>query len=438
MPDYNRSNTVEDLLRKYNLDSYQKGIKRIYEVQGELTHTNGILEDFVDKTTENMDLIKDQLDGNVTSWFYGYVPTLLNVPASNWITDDDKKEHLEDLFYNTDTGKVYKFVYENNVYSWIEVTNIVGAQALAIANASQDVIDGNRRVFVVQPTPPYDIGDVWADNTNHILYRCKTGKATGETFNIDDWLDSLNYLSTDDGDKLIDSINNRTTTKTISANKLFVEGDVINMSSKDLTITSDHFNLSNDGKMVLKNNYTVGTPAFKIIKDGTGETDRYTTMSYESVSSVNSTRQSYLYPDELSFVTVGAGISRVCYIADNGSGIYDISTNGHIYSANGVCQGSLEELKTDFRKLPSGLDIIRDIDIYKFKYKDGDGDKDHIGFVIGDKYKYSKDVTNDNNDGVDLYSYISVCCKAIQEQQEQIEELKKEIQLLKKEDGKND
>ena len=34
-------------------------------------------------------------------------------------------------------------------------------------------------------------------------------------------------------------------------------------------------------------------------------------------------------------------------------------------------------------------------------------------------------------DGVDVYSFVSVCCKAIKEQQEEIEELKKEIEKLK-------
>ena len=34
-------------------------------------------------------------------------------------------------------------------------------------------------------------------------------------------------------------------------------------------------------------------------------------------------------------------------------------------------------------------------------------------------------------DGVDVYSFVSVCCKAIQEQQEQIEQMKKEIKELK-------
>ena len=246
MADYNRSNTVEDLLRRYNLDGVTK---KVTQIQGELINTNGILEDFVETTTENLDLINDQLDGNVTSWFYDYVPTLLNVPASGWTTDAIKDEHLEDLFYDSSTGKVYKFVKDSDTYQWMEVTNIIGAQTFAIANASQDVLDGNRRTFFTTPTPPYDVGDLWADNTNHILYRCLTPKATGETFAVADWVDSLKYMSTDDGDKLVDSINSRKTTKTIGADRLFIEGDEINMTSKRLSITSDNFQLDEEGNL---------------------------------------------------------------------------------------------------------------------------------------------------------------------------------------------
>ena len=73
------------------------------------------------------------------------------------------------------------------------------------------------------------------------------------------------------------------------------------------------------------------------------------------------------------------------------------------------------------------------IDIYKYNLKsEEDSTKKHIGFVIGDKYNYSKEITSAENDGADIYSFVSVCCKAIQEQQEEIEILKEKINKLKK------
>ena len=96
-----------------------------------------------------------------------------------------------------------------------------------------------------------------------------------------------------------------------------------------------------------------------------------------------------------------------------------------------LTQTSEEEYKKNFEKLENALDIIKNIDIYKYNMKtDEDTDKKHIGFVIGDKFNYSKEITSKENDSVELYSYISVCCKAIQEQQEQIKQLQERIKRL--------
>ena len=115
-------------------------------------------------------------------------------------------------------------------------------------------------------------------------------------------------------------------------------------------------------------------------------------------------------------------------------GAFTSDSNGNVICKT-LTQTSLEKKKKNFEKLENGLDIIKDIDIYKYNLKEEDNDdKKHIGFVIGDKYKYSKEITSKDNCGVDTYSFISVCCKAIQEQQEQIETLKKEIKSLKGDD----
>ena len=107
----------------------------------------------------------------------------------------------------------------------------------------------------------------------------------------------------------------------------------------------------------------------------------------------------------------------------------DISTEGEILSVNGVCQGSRAELKKDFEKLDNALDIVKDVDIYKYHLKDQEEtDKKHIGFVIGDNFKYREEITSKNNDGAELYSMISVLWKAIQEQQKEIEELRKLVE----------
>lgn len=105
----------------------------------------------------------------------------------------------------------------------------------------------------------------------------------------------------------------------------------------------------------------------------------------------------------------------------------DVDVWGNI-SVNGVRQHSKAEYKKNIEKLHSGLDIINNIDIYKFNYKtESDDYKKHIGLIIGDDYNYSHFVTSRDNDSVDIYSLISVCVKAIQELNLEIKELKEKI-----------
>ena len=92
--------------------------------------------------------------------------------------------------------------------------------------------------------------------------------------------------------------------------------------------------------------------------------------------------------------------------------------------------------KKNFEKFNNALSIISDIDLYKYNYKhEADGSKKHIGFVIGENYNYSSEITSLNDKGeeigADLYAMASLCLQAIKEQQTLIEELKREIKQLK-------
>ena len=100
-------------------------------------------------------------------------------------------------------------------------------------------------------------------------------------------------------------------------------------------------------------------------------------------------------------------------------------TSGNITCVS-LTQTSLAEKKKNFEKLDNALDIVKNTDIYKYNLKDEkETDKKHIGFVIGENFNYRKEITSQKNDSAELYSMISVLWKAVQEQQEEIEELRK-------------
>lgn len=151
----------------------------------------------MDKTLDDMqvdmDLIKQQTDKEYTMWFYGYEPTLGNIPASEWTTAELKAMHDQDLFYNTATGQGYRF--ESGV--WNEITDHLTLKALEDAAKAQDTADSKRRTFVSQPTTfdDYDVGDIWLNatyNDGTITYKndalvCIRAKKAGENFYISDW-----------------------------------------------------------------------------------------------------------------------------------------------------------------------------------------------------------------------------------------------------------
>ena len=124
------------------------------------------ITNFVTTTLLDTELaaIQGQLDGNVTSWFDTGVPTLANLPASDWTTDTLKDDHLGDLYYDENTQYAYRFKKVGAVYSWEQLSDSAISAALIAASNAQDTADGKRRVFVVQPIPPYDVGDLWAEN----------------------------------------------------------------------------------------------------------------------------------------------------------------------------------------------------------------------------------------------------------------------------------
>lgn len=146
----------------------------------------------------------------------------------------------------------------------------------------------------------------------------------------------------------------------------------------------------------------------------------------------NANKHGYLYCDEKggSIVLGGNTASDISLRANEGSKP-EIICYGDIYAEN-YLYTSLAERKKNIEKFEeNALKIIKKIDIYKYHFKnEKNTDKKHIGFIIGDKYKYSKEVTSIDNKGVDSYAFTSLCCKAIQEQQKIIEEQGEKIKEL--------
>lgn len=147
------------------------------------------------KKSDTITDLQNQIDGAIETWFYDGVPTLSNEPAVGWTTDNDKKTHLGDLYYDNKTGKAYRFAKDGSTYKWIIITDTELTKAIEDSSQALKDAKSKRRIFGSQPVPPYDVNDMWVNATypsdgsiykNEIL-KCSTSKAEGEEFNISDW-----------------------------------------------------------------------------------------------------------------------------------------------------------------------------------------------------------------------------------------------------------
>lgn len=158
------------------------------------------MKNYVDGVTKDM---QDQIDSKAEQYFYAYDPTLDNEPAKSWTTDEEKEKHVDDLFYNTETGKAYRFMKgDDGSYKWELVQDKDVTNALEAASKAQDTADGKRRVFTADaskdehPDPPYDEGDLWYTGAEVLV--CTTPKKVGEAYAAEDWAKKDNYTNKDE------------------------------------------------------------------------------------------------------------------------------------------------------------------------------------------------------------------------------------------------
>lgn len=177
-----------------NADSVQVKGKDVNAIAKEKAETE--VNNFISNTyTTDINNLQSQIDGQIETFFYDYEPTLQNIPASEWTTNEERKKHEGDLFYWKSKGYAYRFMQDGSTWKWQLVQDTDITLALAAAERAQDTADHKRRVFVVQPEPPYDIGDLWSQGTNGDLMRCKVARASG-SYSADDWQRASKY--TDD------------------------------------------------------------------------------------------------------------------------------------------------------------------------------------------------------------------------------------------------
>lgn len=160
--------------------------------------SSSTLADYANTVAQDLEKLQKQVDGQIESYYKDYEPTLDNYPASDWTTDEEKSAHEGDLFYWKSKGIGYRFFYDDSVGEWkwqlIQDTDIT--KALDMASKAQETANDKKRVFVSQPVPPYDIGDLWSQDGGDIL-TCVVARVQNSIFSETDWQKRNNYADTD-------------------------------------------------------------------------------------------------------------------------------------------------------------------------------------------------------------------------------------------------
>lgn len=187
-----------------NADSIQIKGKDVNAIAKEKAETE--VNNFISNTyTTDINNLQSQIDGQIETFFYDYEPTLQNIPASGWTTNEERKKHEGDLFYWKSKGYAYRFMQDGATWKWQLVQDTDITLALAAAEKAQDTADHKRRAFVFQPEPPYDIGDLWTQGKTGDLMRCKVARASG-SYSVDDWEKASKYTDDSSLDLFINGV----------------------------------------------------------------------------------------------------------------------------------------------------------------------------------------------------------------------------------------
>lgn len=215
--------------------------------------------------------------------------------------------------------------------------------------------------------------------------------------------------------------------------------DEISLKGDRVTIESTNFNLDKDGTMSCKDANINGTITSNnaIITGGkikvSGSKSASDLLRVENSS--NSSEFSYLQPIGAGFVNGGTDNAIYIMASDTTSSI-DIYDNGGATTLTGseiktpkLTQTSLESIKKNIAKFnKNAIEIIKNSDIYEYNLKsDKDTDKKMIGFIIGENYKTPNEVISKEGQAIGIYSMAGILWKAIQEQQQEIEDLKNKL-----------
>ena len=154
------------------------------------------------KVNKTLTSLQEQVDKEVSNWFYPGPPSPDKEPESEWTTNQDKYRHIGDTYTSVDEsgeymGKSWRYTTE---FKWQEIHDTLISKALAVAAKAQTTADGKSTTYYTQPAH-YSVGDSWvlsADTTvGGKVYKKGTmlfANSSSDVFVGAHWSDLLKYI----------------------------------------------------------------------------------------------------------------------------------------------------------------------------------------------------------------------------------------------------
>lgn len=120
-----------------------------YASKSELKQTSDGITSTVEKTYATksaLEALRNIADNAVETWTGSQKPTASNAPASTWATDQLRKQHAGDVYYDTSTGYSYRWgSTDGETYAWSLIKDSDITKAIADAAKAQSTANGAQK-----------------------------------------------------------------------------------------------------------------------------------------------------------------------------------------------------------------------------------------------------------------------------------------------------
>lgn len=164
-----------------------------------------------------------------------------------------------------ETAKTAANTAKTNASSALIIANTAKTtadNAATKASNAKTTADSKAKVFTAQPTPPYQVGDLWVQGTSGVIMRCKTARASG-SYTASDWERADKY--TDDTKANAVDTKVTTVTETVKSHSTQLtaqDGKIATLITdttqvkKDITATQGEVTAAKGSITTLQSNYS--------------------------------------------------------------------------------------------------------------------------------------------------------------------------------------